>query len=310
MPDISVIICTHNPRTDYLSRVLDALRAQTLPKAQWELLLVDNASQEALARSWDLSWHPHARHLRVDELGVVLARLRGIEESRGELLVYVDDDNVLRSDYLARALEIAEQFPFLGAWGGNVEGEFEHRVPDWLGPYLHHLAVRKVDRDYWSNYYMDNRSMPFGAGLCFRRRVAEAHLQAVSARPAAKQLGRRGPSLVSGEDIDLALTAYDSGLGTGMFQRLHITHLIPKARMNIDYLCRLLEGIEYSNHLLRKQRNPAYRLPRDSRLGRWLRAYQVWRLPEPLRSLARAENRGLARALAEISESPICLPSA
>lgn len=40
--DISVIICTHNPRSDYFEKVLNALKAQTLSTAQWELLLVDN----------------------------------------------------------------------------------------------------------------------------------------------------------------------------------------------------------------------------------------------------------------------------
>ena len=40
--DFSVIICTHNPRSDYLRRVLDALKAQTLLREQWELLLIDN----------------------------------------------------------------------------------------------------------------------------------------------------------------------------------------------------------------------------------------------------------------------------
>ena len=49
MADISVIVCTHNPRTDYFRRVLNALDAQTLPKNNWELLVVDNASRERLA---------------------------------------------------------------------------------------------------------------------------------------------------------------------------------------------------------------------------------------------------------------------
>jgi hypothetical protein len=98
------------------------------------------------------------------------------------------------------------------------------------------------------------------------------------------------------------MTAYDSGFGTAVFNRLHITHIIPKARMTVDYLCRLLEGIEYSTHLLKNQRNSGYALPQeDSKLRRWLRAYQVWRLPEPTRSFVKAENQGLARAKAEIA---------
>jgi glycosyltransferase involved in cell wall biosynthesis len=304
MPEISVIICTHNPRPNYLRRVLNALDQQTLAKNRWELILIDNASAIELAKDWDLSWHPAARHIRENELGLTAARLRGIAEARADTIVFVDDDNVLRADFLANSVEIANAFPLLGAWGGNIEGEFEQPVPDWLHPHLHALAVREVDGDYWSNYHADNRSLPVGAGLCVRKTVAVAYARALVTRPASKNLDRKGTSLISGGDIDLAFTAYDSGYGTGVFRRLHVTHLIPPARMTTEYLCRLLESIEYSTHLLRNQRNARYTPPEDAMLNNWLRAYQVWRLPEPIKSFAKAENRGLAKARAEITGKP------
>lgn len=304
MPEISVILCTHNPRPDYFRRVLDALKAQSLAQEQWELLVVDNASREVLAAGWPLGWHPGARHIREDELGLTPARLRGIAEAMGEILVFVDDDNVLAPDFLANTRQIARDFGFLGAWGGHVEGEFEHEPPEWLKGHLHALAVREVDRDYWSNYYADNRSMPFGAGMCVRKKVTTAYTAALRDRPGSKQLGRKGASLVSAEDIDIALTAYDLGMGTGMFSKLRITHLIPKGRMTVEYLCRLLEGIEYSGHLLKSQRNPAYTPPQEPRVMQWLKAYQVWRLPEPVKSFAMAQNRGLAKAAAELKAGP------
>src|ERR1700686_4362758 len=46
MPAVSVITCTHNPRTECLSETLASLQAQTLPKDRWELLVLDNASRE------------------------------------------------------------------------------------------------------------------------------------------------------------------------------------------------------------------------------------------------------------------------
>src|SRR5271170_3727335 len=104
--ECSVIICTHNPRQDYLRLTLEGLEKQTLPKERWELLLIDNASKEPLAGKWDLSWHPNARHIREEELGLTPARLRGIKESKGGLLVFVDDDNVLEVNYLETALDI------------------------------------------------------------------------------------------------------------------------------------------------------------------------------------------------------------
>src|SRR5258708_7270231 len=38
-PVISVIICTHNPREDYMSCVLAALREQTFALNQWDLVV-------------------------------------------------------------------------------------------------------------------------------------------------------------------------------------------------------------------------------------------------------------------------------
>jgi glycosyltransferase involved in cell wall biosynthesis len=77
----SVITCSHNPREDYLQQVIEALKNQTLEKQNWEYLLIDNASDEALETRIDLSWHPNARHVREEKLGLTHARLRGISEA-------------------------------------------------------------------------------------------------------------------------------------------------------------------------------------------------------------------------------------
>src|SRR5258708_33700026 len=141
---LSVIICTHSPRLEYLSRTLEALRSQTAPHSHWELLLIDNCSDEALASRIDLSWHPEGRHIREEELGLTPARLRGIAEAKGDLIVFVDDDNVLRHDYLETASRISATHPYLGAFGGSIEAEFEiepdRRVQSLLGS----LAIRPI----------------------------------------------------------------------------------------------------------------------------------------------------------------------
>ena len=95
MPQLSVIICTHNPRQHFLLRVLSALERQSLPAIEWELIIVDNASARPIAEMFDISWHPLGRHVSEEKLGLTSARLRGIEEAKGEFLVFVDDDNVL-----------------------------------------------------------------------------------------------------------------------------------------------------------------------------------------------------------------------
>src|ERR1700733_11576369 len=195
--NISVIICTHNPRPDYLRRTLDALKAQTLPREKWELLLIDNASEKPLVGVWDLSWHPHARHLHESELGLTPARLSGIRESKGDLLVFVDDDNVLAGDYLFAAAELFARRSDLGVASGRLLPEDETPPPEWFRLYESWIAVRRIDQSVWSNF-LDSRAEPCGAGMCLRKQIALNYAQKASDNTLQRILGRKGSNLLSG----------------------------------------------------------------------------------------------------------------
>jgi glycosyltransferase involved in cell wall biosynthesis len=246
---LSVIICTHNPRADYLSRTLEALRYQTLPFADWEFLLIDNGSSEWLASHVDLSWHPGGRHIREEELGLTLARLRGIAEAKGDLLIFVDDDNVLQRDYLETALRISLTHPHLGAFGGSIEAEFEVEPDPRFESLLPSLAVRRVTEPKWTNFGLG--SLPYGAGLCVRAKVAQAYAANTGDSRIRRCLDRRGSSLMGGGDLDLAMTSYELGLGVGLFGELVVTHLIDKRRLSSRYLHRVCVEGNYSFNIVR-----------------------------------------------------------
>lgn len=250
---ISIIICTHSPRPDYLRRTLDALKVQTLSREQWELLLIDNASKEPLALAWDLSWHPHARHIREDELGLTPARVRGIRESKGELLIFVDDDNVLALSFLETALSIHHKFGQLGAFGaGQIIAEFERQPDNDLKPYLKMLSIRDDKTPAWANFTKYNGSTPWGAGLCVLREVGLAYAEVLASDKTRRLLDRRGNILLSCGDIDLALFACKLGFGTGVFPELSLVHLIPSRRLERKYLVELAGG-NAASHLILSQ---------------------------------------------------------
>ena len=248
---LSVILCTHNPRRDYLRRTLDSLRTQTLPPERWEFLLVDNASKARLADDWDLAWHPGARHVREEELGLIPARLRGIREARGELLVFVDDDNVVSPHYLEKAEQLLADHPFLGAFGsGALEPEFEVTPDRDLVPHLGLLALRTVPAPLWSNHIKDFACVPWGAGLCVTSRVADAFGRLVSKLNATAVLGPRGPRLFRGDDDLVSWASAGIGLGFGIFPELHIKHLISAERVKREYLVQLIHDHAFSHGVL------------------------------------------------------------
>jgi glycosyltransferase involved in cell wall biosynthesis len=221
-----------------------------LPIGQWEFLLVDNASQQLLSSEIDLSWHPNARHIREEHLGLTPARLRGIKEAGAEIIVFVDDDNVLDADYLEVTWQISKDFPFLGAWGGQIRPEFEAPPPKWIKPYLGNLAIREFEQDKWSNLPDQHETTPCGAGLCIRMIVAQKYTQLVSQDPRRTDMGRKGKLLTACDDSDIAFTACDIGFGIGVFTSLKLTHLIPSSRLDENYLLRLVEGLAYSQTFL------------------------------------------------------------
>jgi glycosyltransferase involved in cell wall biosynthesis len=253
--DASVIICTHNPRSDYFARVLDGLRNQTLPLHKWELLVVDNASQIPLASSHDLSWHPTARHILERELGVAYARRRGIQEASADVIIFVDDDNVLDENYLAEAIKIGQEWPCLGAWGsGWIRGDFEIEPRESLRSWL---PVREVTAPRWSNLAgihllgeSPEEAIPWGAGLCVRKEVAIAYCQFCD-QSSLQIISHQGEGLLGGEDTEMAFVCCSRGLGVGIFPELKIIHLIPQRRVSEDYIVRFAEGTGISNNLLR-----------------------------------------------------------
>jgi len=252
MAAISVIICSHNPRQEFMRRTLDGLKAQTLSARDWDLLLVDNLSEQPLAERFDLSWHPSARHVREEKLGTAHARFRGISETKSDLLVFADDDNVLRSDYLQTCLKISANYPWLGSWGCSFIPEFEAEPPDELRPWLHGLMIEKLTVAIWAKTQIPTEAVPPGAGMAVRRNVAERYQELVRSDPARLMLDRRGKELTSCGDHDLAMAGFDLGLGTGRFPELELTHLISARRLTLDYLERLHEGFGYSGIMFRK----------------------------------------------------------
>jgi glycosyltransferase involved in cell wall biosynthesis len=247
---LSVIICSHNPRPSYLQATLDGLKIQTLGRDKWELLVIDNGSYTPLRKLIDLSWHPHGRIIDEPEMGLTPARLRGIKESEGEYLLFVDDDNILQRDYASIVLRLAEQNPTLGCFGaGIIEPRFEDQPDAELEPYLESLALRRIKKSLWSNHPQDS-VIPWGAGLVVSRAVAQLYAQSVIDEPLKRKLDRSGASLISCGDDEFTWVACEAGYGKGIFTELSLIHLIASHRVTKEYLLRLAEAQAMSRVML------------------------------------------------------------
>jgi glycosyltransferase involved in cell wall biosynthesis len=248
---LSVVICTHNPRPEYLERTLQALKNQTLPMAEWEIVLVDNACTPPLTSFIDLSWHPHAEIVMEEKLGTYHARIHGIKRSRAPIILCVDDDNVLSPDYFVQALSLGREFPQLGTWGSAlIQPEYEKPPAPEFEPFCEILALRNALQDRQTTSQKLNQIVPYGAGMAMRRSIAEAFIASKETDKHAVVFGPHGKNPHPADDLEFSLFAADHGYSYGIFRRLSIVHLIPARRVAPAYLLQIWEAYARGNLLL------------------------------------------------------------
>jgi glycosyltransferase involved in cell wall biosynthesis len=151
-PRLSVIVPVHNGRT-VLPLCLSALERSDLPRSQWELIVVDDGSNDdsalIAARYADAVVRlPGKRH------GHAYSRNRGFEASNSDIAVFIDVDVAVHEDTLGRFLELHEARPDVSAIFGAYDGRPSRQgiVSDFrsmLDHYLHQRDAGEAER-FWA----------------------------------------------------------------------------------------------------------------------------------------------------------------
>ena len=279
---LSVIIPTYNPDQKRLAQTLDGLKNQSLAKHNWELIIIDNNSSNNFHEQLDPSWHPTAKVITETKQGLTYARLRGFNELTGDIIVMVDDDNILNSDYLEQAVSIFDKNPQVAAIGGKSLPLFETQPPVWLHEFYGNLALRDLGNDLiiagWDNKYPD--AAPIGAGMAIRREALKSYIEKITSGK-SNISDRSGTSLSSGGDNDMVLEILKSGWQVGYFPQLELQHIIPAQRMEVAYLARLARDTNKSWVQLLQSHgiNPWQKIPGWGVLPRKIKAwltYKAW----------------------------------
>lgn len=288
---LSVVLCIFNPNKDYLKRVLCSLRNQTLSLEHWELLVVDNNSNPPVDLNEELGAFPNARVIRESRQGLIFARLKGNNEARGDYVVTVDDDTVLDKDYLRNCLDIIKRSPDIGIFGGRSVAEFEVQPPEWIRPYHLILCIKDLgEREIIERLSAGELASEFPTFapflIAYNKKIFEQYfVPHFNSNPFSRGLGRKGESLISGEDNDIVFTLYKSGQSIGYFPQLKFTHLIPAKRLSLNYMARLIEQSNKSWVLVLDLHriNPWPPISRHTLTLRKLKSYianRAWRSPK------------------------------
>jgi cellulose synthase/poly-beta-1,6-N-acetylglucosamine synthase-like glycosyltransferase len=274
---ISVIVCTYN-RSKTLNKMINSFLCQrNLDPLAYEFLVVDNNSTDDtrdVVNSYITCGN--LRYLFIGRQGLSFARNYGVQESKGDIIAFLDDDVIVEADWLT-ALQSCYEKTNAHFVGGRTYLVFECPPPEWFGPeFISGLTVDfGMDRKFLSNC-----DKLFGVNLSMRKSIVQR------AGGFDVSLGRRGSELLCGEETDLTrrclsflpnpIIVYEPKAAVG--------HVVSSDRITWDYFLRHATGLGRSIEAC----EPKNRLPRQiARVGKslidygfsWLTAMHKRRTP-------------------------------
>jgi glycosyltransferase involved in cell wall biosynthesis len=223
---VSVAIPTFN-RADFLRETLAGIAAQQFPRDHFEVLVIDNNSRdhtrsvvEAFARA-----HPAPRYVLETQQGLDFARNRAINEARGDIILFGDDDILVQPDWLAQMSVplLADTAERIGAVGGEVIPIFPDGLPDWVREWHAPLAFRSDTGP------LEARHSPMGANLAFPKWVFDR------IGPFHTALDRAAGNYFSGGDSEMIRRVRSAGLEIWFSPDAAVKHQMPASRTTFRY---------------------------------------------------------------------------
>lgn len=269
----SVIFCTYN-REKYIYNAMKSIAEQDFSYQNYEIVLVDNNSTdstESICSQFRKDFpQVRFRYFVETNQGLSYARNKGVAESRGEILVFVDDDATVFDGYLSSIDTLFKENPSAGACGGPIQPVYEAAKPKWLSHYTEQLiggALYEGDKIK----PFRNGKYPGGGNSAFRKEIFDKYgLFNV-------ELGRKGTGLIGAEEKDL----YDR-LTRGKEQfyylpQMGIYHYIPEKKLSEAHFRELTYSIGKSERIRTKAvSEKAFRSRIISELKKWIGSFVLF----------------------------------
>ncbi len=181
LPRLSVVVPVHNAQLT-IDRCLGALLSSDLPKAEWELIVVDDASTDTSASMADSSADALVK-LPGRPRGPAFARNRGSDIARAPIICFVDSDVCVHPAALGRMLAHFVADPGLAGVFGSYDDSpgdqgFISQYRNLLHHYIHQRNRGEVE-SFWAGCGALTRIAFVGAGRFDEDRFDRAQIEDV-----------------------------------------------------------------------------------------------------------------------------------
>lgn len=164
IPLVSVIVPVYND-SESLKKCIQALEYQTYCKDYYEIIIVDNNSEENLELV--VSQFPNIRYIKELKRGSYAARNKGLTIAKGDIIAFTDSDCIPAHDWLEKGASILQNNPNCGLVGGKIELYFQNEAKPTPIELYEKVSAFPQEK------YVQERQFGVTANLFTRRSVLE-----------------------------------------------------------------------------------------------------------------------------------------
>jgi len=233
---ISLIITTYN-RSDYLRKCLDTIAMQEVDPAMFEVIVVDNNSQDQtkiVVQEFIYS-HPHlnVRYLLETTQGTSFARNCGIRNALGEYVFFTEDDAAPFPNWIKNIMEQFKNTNLICAGGPivldyqgqkrplHLEGDLQGLLGGFYLPYSQPVYVTT-----WTEY-------PWGGNIAFRKSIFS------KVGLFNTDMGPSGNKRLTAEETEFVDRINKSGGKIMYIPEARVRHFVPPERLLKSHLYRV-----------------------------------------------------------------------
>lgn len=241
--ELSVIISTYNNAIS-LERTVRSLAQQDADKAQWECIVVNNASTDntqSVVESLIAELDINIRLVEEPQQGLSYARNRGIAESKGEFLVFIDDDETVNKEFVSAYIDLYRNDGAFAA-GGKVVACYDGGRPRWMSKYTEKMIANPINLGR-SVTTFPFEVMPAGGNMGFNREIFNLY------GGFDADLGRKGKELLGGEENDIFNRIRSLGERVFYTPRAIVYHHIAEHKLTEEYFDKLSYGVGVSKRV-------------------------------------------------------------
>ncbi len=239
---LSLIITTYN-RAEQLKTALQSVLVQSADPALWECVVVNNNSSdntnEVVNTIINENGSLQIRLVEETKQGLSHARNCGVRESIGDIVVFVDDDEVFVEEFVQSYIDFFDRHPEVSVAGGGCEPRYEGSRPKWLSPIIEAAIAFPLDMGATDRPFQGRKS-PGGGNMALRRKIL------TSSEVFNGELGRKGDQLLGGEEVELFGRLREGGEEIWWVAGARMFHIIPESKITLEYLRRLWFNIGVS----------------------------------------------------------------